>query len=592
VQELYALLGRLREAARGRRPTWASYPTFVRYADVCFWAIRKLEYAFAVEALVGREEEGQALDVLDVGCGVVPLCNWMSRRGHRVTAVDPSRADISFLVRNDLNAFYGSRVTYAVGRAERLPWADQSFDVVTCISVLEHLPPGNDRLALAEMARVLRPGGTLILTFDVAPPRAWQAGDGPLPPDWRRYNTPFSAASARRLLEEGVHVCPQGLISELTQVTWDEVSSFWRDSRAHDENREDVRDYLACGLVVEPRTGTAPRGENTVVDALLEGQAAIAERLEFHQAHAEARLELLRRSEISGGLLARLRRPPASLGPRRHAPVALRVPAHYARTRPPQPAPRISLVTPSLNQAHFLAQAILSVQQQAYPSLEYSVQDGGSLDGTLAVLERHRALLTSCDSATDDGPTRALNAAFGRSSGEIMAWLAADDVLLPGALAAVARFFAHHPRVDVVYGPRLVLDAQGQQIGRWIVPPDAERYLTWTDCLPRETVFWRRAVWQRAGAHLDEGLQHAATWDLLLRFQQLGARFARLPRFVAGSRAHLPRPAPDRSGEADLVRQRYLGRAPSPAEVARATRPLLVRQMLFDQLYVRGVLRY
>jgi SAM-dependent methyltransferase len=573
VQDLYGLLGRLREAARTRRPSWASYPTLVHYADVCFWAIRKLEYAFAVEAFV-RGEHGRRLDVLDVGCGVVPLCNWMSQRGHQVTAVDPSAADIGFLVRNDLNRFYGSHVDYAVARAERLPWPDQSFDVVTCISVLEHLPPGNDRVALSEMTRVLRPGGTLILTFDVSPPRPWREGDGPLPSDWRRYNTPFSPAATSRLLDESLHQCPPGLISELQQLSWDDVASFWRASRLHDQNREDVRDYLACGLVLEPRAEAAALRGEQVVDALLEGQAAIIERVEFHQAHAEARLELLRRAEASHGLRRRLLRPLASPGQREYAPRPLRVAPHYARTRPPRPAPRITLVTPgpNLNQAHFLEQARLSVQQQAYPCLEHILQDG----------------------EPSDSPARVLNLAFGGSVGEIMSWLAADDLLLPGALAAVAACFHDQPGVDVVYGQQVIIDAAGQEVGREIVPPGAERYLAWTDCLPRDGVFWRRSIWDRAGGGMDEGFSLAASrWELLLRYQRLGARFARLPRFLVAARTHpLATHSAVSQAETDLLHQRYLGRSPTPAEVARATRPLVLRQTLFNQLDARGLLRY
>jgi hypothetical protein len=186
----------------------------------------------------------------------------------------------------------------------------------------------------------------------------------------------------------------------------------------------------------------------------------------------------------------------------------------------------------------------------------------------------------------------ALNLAFARSSGEIMGWLAAGDLLLPGALAALAHFFRQHPDVDVVYGQRVIVNARGQEVSRWVVPPHAERFLPWSDCLPRETVFWRRSIWERAGARLDEGLQQAASWDLLVRFQQQGAHFARLPRFLGASRTHLPRSAPELSAEADLVRQRYLGRVPSSAEVARALRPLVWRTLAWNRLYSRGVLRY
>ncbi len=160
---------------------WSAHPTLRQYAGICFWMIRRLEYGFMAEHFARLETGGKPLRVLDAGCGVVPLCNWMSRRGHDVTALEPDAGEFRFLATSGLNAFYGSRVAYVNGRCEQLPFADSSFDVITCVSVLEHIVPGNDRLALREMARVLKPDGRLVVTFDVAPPRQPQPGECPWP---------------------------------------------------------------------------------------------------------------------------------------------------------------------------------------------------------------------------------------------------------------------------------------------------------------------------------------------------------------------------------------------------------------------------
>ena len=120
---VYRLLGKLRAAAQGS--DWAAYANFADYARICFWAIRKHEYSFIAEAFAKIEAEtDHPLRVLDVGCGVVPMCNWISSRGHQVVAFDPLEADIEFLVRNNLNAFYDSNVAYYLGRGEHLPFAD------------------------------------------------------------------------------------------------------------------------------------------------------------------------------------------------------------------------------------------------------------------------------------------------------------------------------------------------------------------------------------------------------------------------------------------------------------------------------------
>src|SRR5208282_4076800 len=104
-------------------------------------------------------------------------------------------------------------------------------------------------------------------------------------------------------------------------------------------------------------------------------------------------------------------------------------------------SPKISVVTPSLNQGNFLEGTLVSVLGQEYPNLEYVVQDGGSTDNSLSILARYSDRLHYWDSARDSGQAQAINRGFHHTSGEIMAWINSDDVLLPGALHYVGRFF-------------------------------------------------------------------------------------------------------------------------------------------------------
>lgn len=221
-----------------------------------------------------------------------------------------------------------------------------------------------------------------------------------------------------------------------------------------------------------------------------------------------------------------------------HAPRPVRVPRRYARTRPPSPAPTISIVTPSLNQGEFLEDTIRSVLEQGYPALEYVIRDGGSTDGTAAVLHRHRDRLHRVHSGPDGGQAAAINLGFAETSGEVMAYLNADDVLLPGALAAVARHFAEHPEVDAVYGHRILIDDRNRQVGVWITPAHDAEALRWADCVPQETLFWRRSAWERAGGEIDESFRYAMDWDLLLRLEETGARIERIPRLLGAFRVH------------------------------------------------------
>lgn len=215
----------------------------------------------------------------------------------------------------------------------------------------------------------------------------------------------------------------------------------------------------------------------------------------------------------------------------------LMVPAWYLRAEAPDPPPSIALVTPSLDHGRYVARAVESVLSQGYPALQYVVRDGGSADDTLARLELYRPRLTKLESAPDGGQAAAINAGFAETDGEIMGWLNADDVLLPGALAHVARFFDRHPAVDVVYGDRLVIDEYDREIGRWPLPPHHPGVLRWTDFLPQEATFWRRSAWERWGP-LDANLHFALDWDLFRRFAAGGARFAHTRRYLAGFRRH------------------------------------------------------
>src|SRR5262245_45395490 len=89
--------------------------------------------------------------------------------------------------------------------------------------------------------------------------------------------------------------------------------------------------------------------------------------------------------------------------PNQYAPRTLTIPQHYRGALAPHPAPTISIVTPSYNQGAFLAATIESILGQRYPNLEYVIQDGGSSDETLTILERYRGRLTHCESAPDGG---------------------------------------------------------------------------------------------------------------------------------------------------------------------------------------------
>lgn len=268
-----------------------------------------------------------------------------------------------------------------------------------------------------------------------------------------------------------------------------------------------------------------------------------------------------------------------------HPPISPSLPARYFRVdKLNKNAPAISIVTPSYNQGNFIERTIKSVVYQDYPKLEYIIQDGGSSDNTNAVIEKFRKRLKHFESRKDNGQAHAINMGFAHAAGEIMAYLNSDDALLPNTLVYVANYFAEHPEVDVVYGHRLIVDEDDKVIGDWIMPPHDGETLKWADYIPQETMFWRRGIWDKAGGQMDESFQFALDWDLLLRFQDAGAKFKRLPRYLSAFRVHGSQKTTAQIadlGERDFARLRLraLGREVDYQEIYKRIRMFLIRSV-------------
>jgi glycosyltransferase involved in cell wall biosynthesis len=280
-----------------------------------------------------------------------------------------------------------------------------------------------------------------------------------------------------------------------------------------------------------------------------------------------------------------------------HDPIPLEIPPRYLNSAPPEDPPTISIVTPSYNQGAFIERTIRSVIDQQYPKLEYIVQDGGSTDDTREVLERYDSELTRWEMSPDAGQAQAINRGFTRASGDVMAYLNSDDLLLPGSLRYVARFFEAHPEIDVVYGHRVLVDENDMEIGRWVLPRHRDSVLSWADFIPQETLFWRRRAWESVGGSVDESFRFAIDWDLLVRMRDAGARIFRVPRFLGAFRVHTAQKTSAELGDAGademaIIRTRIHEREVSPEEIDRQLRGYLRRHVNLHKLYRAGLIRY
>lgn len=291
--------------------------------------------------------------------------------------------------------------------------------------------------------------------------------------------------------------------------------------------------------------------------------------------------------------LARLNKP--TLGTlHQHEPKPLKLSRPYKNVNK---AFTLSIVTPSFNQGSFLEKTIQSVLQQNYHPLEYIVQDGGSTDNTLEILNRYGPLLRNWNSKKDKGQSHAINLGFQHATGEIMAYLNSDDLLLPGCLDYVSNFFARNSEIDVIYSHRVIIDENGHEIGRWILPPHDDKVLPLVDYIPQETLFWRRSLWEKVGSTIDESFRFAMDWDLLLRFHTVGARFFRVPKFLGAFRVHSAQKTSSQmhtigQSEIDRLHLQYHQRKLTPQEIHQKTQTYLKRHVVYQKLYRAGILRY
>lgn len=280
---------------------------------------------------------------------------------------------------------------------------------------------------------------------------------------------------------------------------------------------------------------------------------------------------------------------PRLLNLKHHPPKDLKIPRSYhVRSTSRKPLPKISIVTPSYNQAAFIESTIRSVIDQQYPHLEYIIQDAASTDGTAEILRQYADKLAHVESKQDGGQTNAVNIGFSKSSGEIMAYLNSDDILLPGALHYVGAFFAAHPEIDVVYGHRVLINEQGKEIGRWLIPQHNNEIQKWVDFIPQETMFWRRSVYERVG-EFDESFRFALDWDYIIRMQEAGAKFHRLPRFIGGFRIHESQKtlAMQHVGDSEMarIRKRIHGYVPMWTEIEAKIRDYYRENIRLQILY-------
>jgi glycosyltransferase involved in cell wall biosynthesis len=198
----------------------------------------------------------------------------------------------------------------------------------------------------------------------------------------------------------------------------------------------------------------------------------------------------------------------------------------------------VSVITPSFQQGRFLERTLESVarQRSGAVTVEHIVMDGGSTDGTIAILERWRDRIVF-RSGPDGGQTAAINSGIAQAGGEILAYLNSDDTYCDGAIAAAIEAFELHPDADVIYGDAQCIDADDRVLARYPTEDFSLDRLKLVCFLCQPAVFFRREFFDRIGP-FDPRFDHCLDYEYWLRAALLGARFVRIPRLLASSRLH------------------------------------------------------
>lgn len=200
-----------------------------------------------------------------------------------------------------------------------------------------------------------------------------------------------------------------------------------------------------------------------------------------------------------------------------------------------EPRPRISIVTPSLNQGAYIEECIRSVKDQLGSGDEHIVVDGGSNDGTVAILGRYPHIRWI--SEPDKGQADALNKGFRMASGEIIGWLNSDDAYLGHCLNTIRAFFEKNPRVAMTYGYVYVVDAESRPIRKRFSPDfDFGLLVRRGECYAQPTFFLRRSILASVG-YLDPAHRYGMDYDLILRLGRHGM-VKKLPKCLGMFRMH------------------------------------------------------
>lgn len=179
--------------------------------------------------------------------------------------------------------------------------------------------------------------------------------------------------------------------------------------------------------------------------------------------------------------------------------------------------PRLSIVTPSFNQAEYLERTIRSILDQNYPNLEFFIVDGGSTDGSIEIIRKYSDRITWWVSERDDGQVAAINKGLKRATGDWIGWQNSDDLYYPGAFDNFAKMAIKNPKADLIIGDIILIDENDRRIREMLyVTPTYNSLVAEGMVLANQAAFWRRSLHRDLG-FLNEKYQYSFDYEWFLR---------------------------------------------------------------------------
>jgi glycosyltransferase involved in cell wall biosynthesis len=182
--------------------------------------------------------------------------------------------------------------------------------------------------------------------------------------------------------------------------------------------------------------------------------------------------------------------------------------------------PKISIITPSYNQGHFIEQTIRSVLNQNYPNLEYIIIDGGSTDNTIEVIKKYQNKITYWISEPDKGQSDAINKGLKIASGDIINWLNSDDYYEPNTLDIICKAFIENTNTKVVCGRSRIFRNENETVfysnGSDVYSNNLEKTIAWARIDQPETFFHKSAI-EKMGM-LDVNLKYLMDRDWWIKY--------------------------------------------------------------------------